>query len=203
MLAMEDFCSILDLPAAAKNDGTIERMGRGLRPLSTDPLADVEILFRHALFAWFIADGDMHLKNLALLKIASPGSRQFETVRFAPLYDAVTTRVFPGLAGDRMALKLNGKDDRLTRHDFLALARTLDLPVTRAEAVLAEMAVRLREAAPSVVLPEQLRRRAAGTAEAALRGIIAGRVEPYEFWNRFGSRWTSSRIINSPSCSAR
>ncbi|MER9566592.1 type II toxin-antitoxin system HipA family toxin [Mesorhizobium sp. M0571] len=179
MLAMEDFCSILDLPASAKYDGTIERMGRGLRPLSTDPLADLEILFRRALFAWFIADGDMHLKNLALLKIASPGSRQFETVRFAPLYDAVTTRVFPGLAGDRMALKLNGKDDRLTRHDFLALARTIDLPVTRAEALLAEMAVRLREAASGVVLPEQLRGRPAETAEAALRGIIAGRVEPF------------------------
>ena len=56
---------------------------------------------RRVLFAWLIADGDMHLKNLALLKSAEPGSRQFATVRFAPLYDAVTTRIFPGLAGDR------------------------------------------------------------------------------------------------------
>src|SRR6202030_3124003 len=60
-LAMEDFCSILDLPTSAKYDGTIERMARGLRPLSTLPVADLEILFRRALFAWFIADGDMHL----------------------------------------------------------------------------------------------------------------------------------------------
>lgn len=76
----------------------------------TDPAADFEILFRRALFAWFIADGDMHLKNLALLKSAEPGSRRFVTVRFAPLYDAVTTRVFPGRAGDGIALKLNGRD---------------------------------------------------------------------------------------------
>ena len=55
-------------------------MARGLRPLSTDPVADLEILFRRALFAWFIADGDMHLKNLALLKIAEPGARQFAKV---------------------------------------------------------------------------------------------------------------------------
>ena len=33
------------------------------------------------------ADGDMHLKNLALLKVAEPGSRRFESVRLAPLYD--------------------------------------------------------------------------------------------------------------------
>ncbi len=137
-LAMEDFCSILDLPASAKYDGTIERMARGLRPLSSDPVADLDILFRRAVFAWLIADGDMHLKNLAMLKTAEADAKAFTTVRFAPLYDAVTTRVFPGLGGDRMALKLNGKDDRLTRHDFLALARTVGLAVDGAEAALGE-----------------------------------------------------------------
>jgi serine/threonine-protein kinase HipA len=135
-LAMEDFCSILDLPTSAKYDGTIERMARALRPLSTDPTADLNILFRRAVFAWLIADGDMHLKNLAVLKTAEAGAKTFTAVRFAPLYDAVTTRVFPGLAGDRMALKLNGKDDRLTRQDFLNLARTIGLTVEDAEAGL-------------------------------------------------------------------
>ncbi len=176
MLAMEDFCSILELPASAKYDGTIERMARGLRPLSTDPAADLEILFRRALFAWFIADGDMHLKNLALLKYAEPGSRRFATVRFAPLYDAVTTRVFPGLAGDRMALKLNGKDDRLTRQDFLTLARTIDLPAARAEAAIGELATRLREAALRMALPERVAEGATKTAEDAMRGIIIERI---------------------------
>lgn len=110
--ALEDFCSILDLPASAKYDGAIERMAHALRPLSTDPTADLDILFRRAIFAWLIADGDMHLKNLAMLKVADPDAKSFTSVRFAQLYDAVTTRVFPGLGGDRMALKLNGKDDR-------------------------------------------------------------------------------------------
>jgi serine/threonine-protein kinase HipA len=40
-LAMEDFCSILDLPTSAKYDGTIERMARALHSLSTDPAADL------------------------------------------------------------------------------------------------------------------------------------------------------------------
>jgi serine/threonine-protein kinase HipA len=176
MLAMEDFCSILELPASAKYDGTIERMARGLRPLSTDPAADLEILFRRALFAWFVADGDMHLKNLALLKYAEPGSRRFATVRFAPLYDAVTTRVFPGLAGDRMALKLNGKDDRLTRQDFLTLARTIDLPAARAEAAIGELATRLRDAALRMALPERVAEGATKTAQDAMRGIIIERI---------------------------
>ena len=161
-LALEDFCSILDLPAAAKYDGTIERMARGLRPLSTDPVADLDILFRRAVFAWLIADGDMHLKNLAMLKTAAPGAKAFTSVRFAPLYDAVTTRVFPGLGGDRMALKLNGKDDRLTRQDFLALARTIGLTVGDAEVAMSELAGRLSGRAKTLCLPAF-----AGEAEAA------------------------------------
>ncbi|WP_291638598.1 HipA domain-containing protein [Bosea sp. (in: a-proteobacteria)] len=179
MLAMEDFCSILELPTSAKYDGTIERMARGLRPLSTDPAADLEILFRRALFAWFIADGDMHLKNLALLKIVEPGSRQFATVRFAPLYDALTTRVFPGLAGDRMALKLNAKDDRLTRQDFLTLPRTIDLPAARAEAAIAELAMHPSEATPRMAFPEQLGGGAAKTVQDTIR-LIAGRVTTFQ-----------------------
>ncbi|GLS40213.1 hypothetical protein GCM10010869_58100 [Mesorhizobium tianshanense] len=152
--ALEDFCSILDLPTSAKYDGTIERMAKGLRPLSTDPVADLTILFRRALFAWLIADGDMHLKNLAMLKTADAGAKAFTSVRFAPLYDAVTTRVFPGLAGDRMALKLNGKDDRLGQQDFFALARTIGLTAANSEAAIAEIAGRLAERAMALRLPD-------------------------------------------------
>lgn len=152
-LAMEDFCSILDLPTSAKYDGTIERMARALRPLSTDPAADLNILFRRAVFAWLIADGDMHLKNLAVLKTADAGAKAFTAVRFAPLYDAVTTRVFPGLGGDRMALKLNGKDDHLTRQDFLALARTIGLTVEDAEAGLDALTTRITERLMTLQLP--------------------------------------------------
>lgn len=177
-LALEDFCSILELPASRKYDGTIERMARGLRPLSTDPIADIDILFRRAVFAWLIADGDMHLKNLALLKVAEAVSDHFTQVRFAPTYDAVTTRLFPGLENDRMALKLNGKDDRLTPEDFLALARTIDLPVARAAQLMADCARRAFDAAPHVAVPsdvapngEQLRDR--------IRDIVQQRAEPF------------------------
>ena len=38
-LALEDLCSVLDLPPEAKYDGTIERIARAVRPLSTDPEA--------------------------------------------------------------------------------------------------------------------------------------------------------------------
>ena len=34
-------------------------------PLSTDPHGDLEIVLKRALFAWLMAAGDMHLKNVA------------------------------------------------------------------------------------------------------------------------------------------
>ena len=179
-MAMEDFCSVLDLPASAKYDGTIERMARGMRALSTDPAADIDTLFRRAIFAWLIADGDMHLKNLALLKTAEPRAQRFTTVRFAPLYDAVTTRVFPGLAGDLMALKLNGKDDRLTRQDFMTLARTIDLRAGDAELGLVEVAARVGAAAPDLILPSFARRATAATdALGQIKEIVAARARAF------------------------
>jgi serine/threonine-protein kinase HipA len=159
-LALEDFCSVLDQPSSAKYDGSIERVARALRALSTEARADLEILFRRAIFAWIVADGDMHLKNLALLRIVEPPARRFTSVRLAPLYDAVTTRVLPGLDRDRMALAINGRNDRLTASDFRSLGRTIELPTKTIEQILSDTVRLVRDAArelalPTIPLPEQ------------------------------------------------
>ena len=153
MLALEDMCSVLDLPNSAKYDSTMERVVRAVRPLSTAPEEDVLNILRRAVFAWLIADGDMHLKNLALLKIAEPGGEAFRLVRMAPLYDAVSTRIFPGLKHDRMALKLNGKDDRLSAKDFRAFARTARLKAADADAVIENTLREVRQAGDRISLP--------------------------------------------------
>lgn len=151
--ALEDMCSILDLSPEHKYEGTIERIARAVRPLSTDPEADLLLVLKRALFAWLIGDGDMHLKNLALLKIAQPGARYFQSVQLAPLYDAVTTRVFPGLAHDRMALKINGRDDHLRRADFLKMAATAGLTAGAANRAIDEMLAGLATGIEAVTVP--------------------------------------------------
>jgi serine/threonine-protein kinase HipA len=153
MLALEDMCSVLDLPTAAKYDSTMERIARAVRPLSTAPERDIALVLKRALFAWLIADGDMHLKNMALLKITDPGDDKFRSVRMAPLYDAVTTRVFPNLTRDRMALKLNGKDDKLRRADFQTFARTARVKAGDADAVVDRTIEGLGKAVNEVALP--------------------------------------------------
>jgi len=156
MLALEDLCSVLDLPTSAKYDGSMERVARAVRALSTTPEQDLVVILQRGLFAWLIADGDMHLKNMALLKIAEPGAEKFHSVRMAPLYDAVTTRVFPRLAHDPLALTLNGKKEKLGRKDFRTFASTAGLKAGAAEAAIAEMIEKLASALNSVALPQGL-----------------------------------------------
>jgi serine/threonine-protein kinase HipA len=153
LIALEDSCSVLGLPPHAKYDGTIEQVAKAVRQLSTAPEEDVPIVIKRALFAWLIADGDMHLKNIALLKTAEPGDQQFRSVRMAPLYDAVTTRVFPRLEHDRMALKLNGKDNRLRRADFRAVAGIAGVKAADADAAIDDMIQKIKQAADRIALP--------------------------------------------------
>lgn len=153
LLAMEDLCSVLDLSPKAKYDGTTERVARALRGLSTSPDDDLLILMKRVVFAWLIADGDMHLKNMAVLKIAEPASPAFRSVRLAPVYDTLTTRVFPGLEHDRMALKLNGKDERLKRSDFLAVAAIAGLRASDTNAAIDDVLERMQAAVAAITLP--------------------------------------------------
>lgn len=177
MLALEDFTSVLGVPTEAKYDGTMERVARILRPLSTAPEEDLPLVLRRAVFAWLIADGDMHLKNLALLKVAEPGSERFVSVRMAPLYDAVTTRVFPRLERDRMALKLNGKDDRLRRADFKALAATAGIRAGDADRAIDAVAQAVGAAAADLTVPPLIAPGSpAAEAATAIRHLVAERV---------------------------
>jgi serine/threonine-protein kinase HipA len=153
LMAMEDFCSVLDVAPQAKYDGTIERVARALKALSTSPDEDLMTLVKRALFAWLIADGDMHLKNLAILKTAAPGDAAFRSVRLAPVYDTLTTRIFPRLEHDRMALKLNGRDERLKRADFIGVAATAGLRASKTRAAIDGLVQRMQAAVAAITLP--------------------------------------------------
>jgi serine/threonine-protein kinase HipA len=156
LICLEDFCSLLDLTTADKYKGTIEQAARALKAISTSPQEDLLILFKRALFAWFIADGDMHLKNMAVLKITRNHADKFQSVRMAPIYDVVSTVVFPGLKHDRMALKMNGKDSRLKRKDYMMLASIMGLKASDAESVVHDMLLKFQSAVDMAALPQDL-----------------------------------------------
>jgi serine/threonine-protein kinase HipA len=180
MFALEDFCSVLELPTQAKYDGTIDRVARQVRSLSTAVDEDITTIIRRALFAWLIGDGDMHLKNMALLKVAEPGEEKFDSVRMAPMYDAVTTRVFPNLGHDRMALKLNGKDDKLRRADFKTVATRAGLKAAIADEIIDGLIAATKTAVDQLNLPVLSQYGPNGQAAAdQVRHIIRSRLADF------------------------
>ena len=142
-IAMEDMASVRGVSPSAKYEGSIEQAARALRSVSSDADADVGLLLGRAVLAWLIGDGDCHLKNLAVLRVASDGVENFTSVRLAPVYDAVTTRAFPGLESDRLALSLAGKRDRLSSRDFVRAGVTMDMNAGTARDIVASLCGRL------------------------------------------------------------
>ena len=142
-LAMEDMASVRGVAPAQKYEGSIEQVARALRSVSSDAEADIEVLFARAVFAWLIADGDFHLKNMAVLRVAPDGARNFASVRFAPTYDAVTTRVFPGLENDALALALAGKRNRLSSRDMVRAGVTMGISAQAARDLVGSLCARL------------------------------------------------------------
>ncbi len=152
-IAMEDMASVRGVAPSEKYEGSIEQVARGLRGVSSDAQADVAALLRRGVFAWLIADGDCHLKNLAVLKVAPDGARSFSSVRLAPMYDAVTTRVFPGLERDDMALSLADRRNRLSSADFVRAGVTMGIDAHLArdcvESLCARLSAHLEGLAPA------------------------------------------------------
>ncbi len=138
-IALEDMASVRGVAPSEKYEGSIEQAARALRSVSSDAEADTALLLGRAALAWLIADGDCHLKNLAVLRVASDGAGNFISVRLAPVYDAVTTRVFPGLENDHLALSLAGKRNRLSSRDFVRAGVTMGMHAGTARDIIASL----------------------------------------------------------------
>jgi serine/threonine-protein kinase HipA len=116
---------------------------------------------------------------MALLKIAAPRTGDFSSVRMAPLYDAVTTRVFPNLHHGRMAFKIGGKDERLKRADFKRFAATAGIPAA-ADKTMDEMRAVLARGLEQLALPPPLTDGSVGAERAAqVREIVGERLDSF------------------------
>lgn len=151
-LAMEDFCQLAEESPAAKYSGTAERCGKLVARHASEPLVDVARLFRQFVLCWWVGNGDMHLKNLALLR------GRDGRWRLSPAFDQLNTRLV--LPDDALALPVCGKRDNLRTETWLELARRLGLGIRTAEAVLAQRQLLLAEATAFVAaspLPDAMR----------------------------------------------
>jgi serine/threonine-protein kinase HipA len=129
-LQVEDFCQLTEKPTRDKYDGSAELCVRTLRKYASEPLIEIQKLFRLLLFSWWMENGDMHLKNFSL--ITTPEGIH----RLSPAYDLVCTKLV--IPDDTLALTVGGRDRNLTRREWLEFAEYCELPERAAQRLLSE-----------------------------------------------------------------
>lgn len=103
-LPMEDMAQVLGLPPSAKYEVSAVDLLITLRKMDSSLQMGEEWLRRLA-FNVAVDNCDAHARNYSVMPTSSDG----ETWRLSPMYDAMTTTVWPGLT-DRLAMPFSGVD---------------------------------------------------------------------------------------------
>lgn len=110
MILTEDFWSMAGMvDNRQKYAGELMDVADVLIKHSTNKDEDGRHLLAQAMFSWLTFNGDLHLKNLLIVKETRDPRRGFENIRLSPAYDVLCTQVYPddaknaaiGLAGSR------------------------------------------------------------------------------------------------------
>lgn len=115
----EDMAQLLEYATENKYKGSLEQVGKVIQQHAKNVYLDLINFFERILLCFIIGNGDMHLKNWALLRLPIEN-------KIAPCYDLVCSKLYlPN--EDESALTINGKRNRLNKQDFEALGRTLKI----------------------------------------------------------------------------
>jgi len=128
-IAKETMFQILE--STDKYSGSLERVGKAIRAHAANVGLDMTDFFERILFCFLTGNGDMHLKNWALL-----GAGQ--EVALAPCYDLVCSRLYIKDEAET-ALTLNSKQNKLKRTDFEAFASRLEIDSKAAANILEKL----------------------------------------------------------------
>ncbi len=176
---LEDACSLLQLHRHEKYDVSLERVATALgqAALSAEyPEGGLWDFLKHVLFSWIVGNGDLHTKNIAVLKWLAPGrlgsAPTALQVEYSPLYDLLNTRL--PLPGDQFALTLNGRRDRLRLNDFVALAARWGGPQDAVLEIATQMCTVVREQLADVLDASGLDNEVRDGYTRVVDGSIAG-----------------------------
>jgi serine/threonine-protein kinase HipA len=131
-LAAEDFCQLSEKSPKEKYQGSAEGCAKIVSRFCDEPAIEKLKLFRHFVFSWWVGNGDLHLKNIAIL------TEHNEHTHLSPCYDLLSTRLV--IPDDQFALTVGGKRNGLTRKAWLNFAENAGIPEKAANRVLARPA---------------------------------------------------------------
>ena len=111
-IPMEDMCQLTEHLTERKYKSSYEQIARVICKYSAAPGLDLTKFWTIVIFSWVVGNSDMHLKNFSLY---APNETDYI---LTPAYDLLNTLLVIPEDTEELALTLNGKKSRLTRHDF-------------------------------------------------------------------------------------
>lgn len=120
-IGQEDACQFLDVWPADKYRVTINEIAERIADLASSPQAAILQLVEQVAFAYAIGNSDLHGKNISL-----QWDRRSRLVAPTPLYDVASTIPYP--LDQRMALRIDGRDDNLHGRYLVDFAQRFRLP---------------------------------------------------------------------------
>lgn len=153
----EDAASLLYLSRADKYGTSAEQVAKTLVDLKLNE-ADLWLYLSHLIFSWFVANGDLHAKNISVIKWLRPGKLglypELSDITYSPIYDLVNTRIY--LAGDKFAITINGRNDKIKRKDFATVADRWGGTKERVLKIMQDLATSIQENIDEVLEQSQL-----------------------------------------------
>lgn len=118
-IACEDLCQLTESLTEHKYRGSYEKTGKVIRQLSTQAGLDALHYFELVIFSFITGNADMHLKNFSMME------NEEEQFILSPAYDLVSTILVIKKEPEQMSLTINGKKNKIKKHDFDVLATSL------------------------------------------------------------------------------
>lgn len=106
--------------AVDKYKSTMERVGKALRQYSEDTLLDQLKYFELTVFCFLTGNNDMHLKNFSMIEKDGKWS-------LSPAYDLLNVNLANPKDKEELALSMEGKKRKFTRHHFERFGANLGL----------------------------------------------------------------------------
>ena len=106
--------------AVDKYKSTMERVGKALRQYSADTLLDQLKYFELTVFCFLTGNNDMHLKNFSMIETDGQWS-------LSAAYDLLNVNLANPKDKEELALSMEGKKRKFTRHHFERFGTNLGL----------------------------------------------------------------------------
>jgi serine/threonine-protein kinase HipA len=98
----------------------MEKVGKALHSYSSNTLLDKLIFFELTIFCFLTGNNDMHLKNFSMIN-------ENDQWKFSPAYDLLNASIVNPKDTEELALNLDGKKKKFTKHNFENFGKNLGL----------------------------------------------------------------------------